>query len=73
MILEIGPCLEAYLADFVAIQTHLSRHFLLAIDFPGPRRSGSWLQIFNQPQEIPEQASRYGNLGQLESDIATML
>jgi hypothetical protein len=54
MILEIGPCLEAYWADFVAIQTHLSRHFLLAIDFPGPRRSGSWLQIFNQPQEFPK-------------------
>jgi hypothetical protein len=54
MILEIGPCSEAYLANFVAIQTHLSRHFILAIDFPGLRRSGSWLQIFNQPQEFPK-------------------
>ena len=71
-ILVIWPCSEAHLANFVVIQTHLSRCFYLAVDFLGLRRSGSWSQIINQAQDFPEKVSRYCHLGQLEGDIATM-
>ena len=47
-------CPEAHSANFVVIQTHLSRRFYLAVDFLGLRRSGSWSQIINQAQDFPE-------------------
>ena len=72
LILEISPRLEGHLARFAAIQTHPSCRFHLAVDSLGLRRSGSWSQIINQAQDFPEQFPRHGNLGQLESDIATM-
>jgi hypothetical protein len=51
------------------IQTHLSRHFHLTVDFFGLRRGGSWSQIIDQPQEFSEQVSRHRHLSQLERDI----
>jgi hypothetical protein len=47
-------CPEAHSANFIVIRTHLSLRFYLAVDFFGPRRSGSWSQIINQAQEFPE-------------------
>ena len=40
MILVIGPRLEGHSVIFLAIQTHLSCRFLLAVDSLGLRRSG---------------------------------
>ncbi len=57
---------------FFVIQTHLSRHFHLAVDFLGLRRSGSSSQIIDQAQDFPERFSRHGNLGQLERDVPAM-
>ena len=37
MILVIGPRLEGHSVIFLAIQTHLSCRFLLAVDFPRPK------------------------------------
>ncbi len=65
-------CPEAQSAQFFAIQTHPSCRFHLAVDFPGLRRSRSWSQIINQAQDFSEQASRHGNLRQLESDIPSV-
>ena len=72
MILVIGPRLEGHLPRYSAIQTHLSRHFHLAVDFPGLRRNGSSPQIIDQAQDFSEQFPRHGNLGQLERDVPTM-
>ncbi len=69
LILEIDPRLEAHLASFPAIQTHPSCRFRLAVDVPGLRRSGSWSQLINQAQDLPEQLPLHGNLGQLERDV----
>ncbi len=52
MILVIGQRLEDHSIIFLAIQTHLSRRFLLAVDFPGLRRSGSSTQLIDPPQEL---------------------
>jgi len=41
----------------------------MAVDFPGLRQNESSSQIINQAQDFPEQASRHGNLGQLEHDV----
>ncbi len=70
--LVIGPRLEGHSVIFLAIQTHLSSRFLLAVDSLGLRRSGSWLQIINQPWDYLEQASRNRHFGQLEGDVAAM-
>ena len=72
MILVIGPRLEGHSVIFLAIQTHLSRRFHLAIDFPGLRRSGSSPQIIDQAQDFPEQFPRHRHLGKLERDVAAM-
>jgi len=64
--------LEGRLASSLAIQTHLTCRFYLASDSLGLRRSGSWSQIIDPPQDFPKQVPRHGNLGQLERDIATM-
>ncbi len=69
LILVIWPCLEAHSANFLVIQTHLFRHFHLAVDFLGLGRSGSSSQIINQAQDFLEQASRHRYLGQLERDV----
>jgi len=68
----IWPCSEIHLARSVVIQTHLSHHFHLAVDFLGLRRNGFSSQIINQAQDFLEQVSWHGNLGQLESNIAAM-
>ena len=65
-------CPEAHPASFAAIQTHPSCRFHLAVDFLGLRRNGPSPQIINQAQDSPEQASRHGNLGQLERDVPPM-
>ncbi len=72
MILVIAPRLEGRSVIFLAIQTHPSCRFHLAVDFPGLRRSRSWSQIIDQAQDFPEHFPRHGNLGQLERDVATM-
>ncbi len=71
MILETRSRLEGHLPGFTAIQTHLSHRFYLAMDFLDLRRSGSSSQIINQAQDFLEQASRHGNLDQLEGDSST--
>ncbi len=72
MILAIGPHLEGHSVIFLAIRTHLSCRFLLAVGFPGLRRSGSWSQIINQAQDFPEQVPRHRHLGQLKRDVPAM-
>ena len=67
--LEIGPRLDAHSANFVVIQTHLSRRFYLAVDFIGLCRNGFSSQIINQGQYLLEEASWRGNLGQRERDV----
>ena len=52
MILVIGPRLEGHSVIFLAIQTHLSCRFLLAVDSLGLRRSGSSSQIINVHRPI---------------------
>ncbi len=57
---------------FLAIQTHLSCRFLLAIDSLGLLGSGSSSQFVDPPQDFPNQVPGHGDFGQLERDIATM-
>ena len=71
-ILEIGPRLEGHSVTLPAIQTHPSGRFHLAVDVPGLRQSGSWSQINDQAQDLPEQFPRHRNLRQLERDVAAM-
>ena len=73
MILVVGPRLEGHSGIFLAIQTHLSCRFFLAVDSLGLRRGGSSSQFIDPPQKFPKQAPRHGNLGQLERDIAILL
>ena len=72
MILAIGLHLEGHSVILLAIQTCLSCRFLLAVDSLGLRRNGSSPQVINQAQDFLEQASRDGNLGQLERDVPAM-
>ena len=72
LVLVIGLHLEGHSVIFLAIQTHLSCRFLLAVDWLSLRRSGSSSQIINQPQDYFEQASRNSHFGQLEGDVAAM-
>ncbi len=67
--LEIGPRLEGHLSRFSTIQTHSSCRFHLAVDFLGLRRSGSWSQFIDPPQDFPKQVPGHGNLGQLEREV----
>ncbi len=54
---------------FLAIQTHLSCRFLLAVDSLGLRRSGSSWQLIDPPQAFLKQIPGHGDLGQLERDV----
>ncbi len=72
MILVSGLHLEVHSVIFLAIQTHLSCRFLLAIDCLSLRRSGPSSQIINQAQDFPEQFPRHRHLGQLERDVPAM-
>jgi hypothetical protein len=49
MILVIGPRLEGHSVIFLAIQTHLSCRFLLAVDSLRLRRNGSSPQFIDPP------------------------
>ena len=40
LILVIWSCSKVHSANFLVIKTHLFRHFYLAVDFLGLRRSG---------------------------------
>jgi len=51
-------CPEAHSANFITIRVHPTYRFCLAVDALGLRRSGSWPQIINQAQDIPEQFPR---------------
>ncbi len=55
MILAIGPRLEGHSVIFLAIQTHLSCRFLLAVGSLGLRRSGFSSQFLDPPQDFPKQ------------------
>ncbi len=72
MILVIGPRLEGHSVIFLAIQTHPSCRFLLAVECLGLRRSGSWSQAVNQAQDFPKQVPGHGDFGQLEREVAAM-
>ena len=72
MISVIGPRLEGHSAIFLAIQTHPSCRFLLAVDSLGLRRSGSSTQLIDPPQEFPKQVSGHGDFRHLERTVATM-
>ncbi len=72
LILEIGPRLEGHLYRFFAIQTHPACRFHVAADFPGLRRSKSWSQIIDPPQNFPKQVPGHGDFGQFERNVATM-
>ena len=69
MILVIGPRLEGHSVIFLAIQTHLSCRFLLAVDSLGLHRSGSSSQFIDPPQDFPKQVPGHGDFGQLERDV----
>jgi hypothetical protein len=69
-ILVVGPRLEGHSVIFLAIQTHLSCRFLLAVDSLGLRRSGSSSQFIDPPQDFPKQVPGHGDFGQLERDVA---
>ena len=69
MILVIGPRLEGRSVMFLAIQTHLSCRFLLAVDSLGLRRSGSSSQFIDPPQDFPKQVPGHGDFGQFERDV----
>ncbi len=64
--------LEGHSVIFLAIQTHPSCCFLLAVDSLGQRRSGAWSQFVNQPQDFPKQVPWHGDFRQLERDVATV-
>ncbi len=72
MILVIGPRLEGHSVIFLAIQTHPSCRFLLAVDSLGLRRSGSWSQFIDPPQDFPKQVPGHGDFGKLEHDVAAV-
>ncbi len=72
MILVIGPRLEGHSVILLAIQTHPSCRFLLAVDFLGLRWSGSSSQFIDPPQDFPKQVPGHGDFGQLERDVATV-
>jgi hypothetical protein len=69
LILVSGLRLEGHSVIFLAIQTHLSCRFLLAVDLPGLRRSGSSSQFINPPQDFPKQVPGHGDLSQLKRHI----
>ena len=72
MILVIGPRLEGHSVIFLAIRTHPSCRFLLAVDSLGLRRSGSSSQFIDPPQDFPKQVPGHGDFGQLERDVPAM-
>ncbi len=69
MILLIGPHVEGHSVIFLAIQTHFSCRFLLAVDSLGLHRSGSSSQFIDPPQDFPKQVPGHGDFGQLERDV----
>ncbi len=70
--MAIGPRLEGHSVIFLAIQTHLSCRFLLAVDSLGLRRSGSSLQFIDPPHDFQKQDPGHGDFGQLERDVPAM-
>jgi hypothetical protein len=70
--LVIWPCSQHHIPIILAIQTHLSRTFHLAVDLLGLRRNGSSSQIINQAQDFPEQLPRHRHLVQLKGDVSAM-
>ncbi len=72
LILVSGLRSNGHSVIFLAIQTHLTCRFLLAVDSLGLRRSGSSSQIINKVQDFPEQFPRHRDLGELERDTTTM-
>jgi hypothetical protein len=64
--------LKGHSVIFLAIQTHLSCRFLLAVDSLALRQCGSWPQFIDPPQGLPEQVAGHGDFGQLGRDVAAM-
>jgi hypothetical protein len=73
MILVIGPRLEGHSVISLAIQTHPSCRFLLAVDSLGLRRSGSSSRFIDPPQDFPIQVPGHGDFGQLERDVPPVI
>jgi hypothetical protein len=71
-ILVIWPCSEAHSANFLVIQTHLSRHFHLAVDFLGLHWGVSSSQFIDPPKDFPKQVPGHDDFGQLERDVPAM-
>ena len=65
----IGPRLEGHSVIFLAIQTHPSRRFHLAVDSLGLRWGGSSPQTLDQAQDFPEQFAGHGDFCHLVCDI----
>ncbi len=72
MILVIGPRLEGHSVIFLAIETHPTCHFHLAVDSLGLRRRGSSSQFIDPPQDFPKQVPGDGDFSQLERDVPAM-
>ncbi len=72
MILVIGPRFEGHSVIFLAIQTHPSCRFHLAMVFCNLRRSGSSSQFIDPPQDSPKQVPGHGDFGQLKRDVPAM-
>ena len=72
MILVTGPREEGHSILFLAIQTHPSCRFLLAVDSLCLRRNRSWMRLVDPPQDFPKQVRGHGDFCQLERDVATM-
>jgi hypothetical protein len=64
--------MEGHISRFSAFQAHPACRFRLADDFLGVRRSGSWSQFIDPPQDLPKQVPGHGDLGQLERGVSAM-
>ena len=72
MILVTGPRVEGHSILFLAIQTHPSGRFLLAVDSLSLRRRRSSTRLVDPPQDFPKQVPGHGDFRHLERDVATM-
>jgi len=72
MILATAPRVERHSAIILAIQSHLSCRFLLAVASLGLRRSGFSTQFIDSPQVFPKRVPGHGDFRHLERDVPTL-